>query len=67
MTGKKKAKGRTDYNENWGGRRPNQSGRPALPEEEKKHTKCFWVTQAEEEALIKYLDYLRNGKPVEEE
>lgn len=61
MTGKKKNKKQT-YNPNWGGPRPNQTGRPS--DGQRRHTKSFWVTDAEAEALQNFLDELRNGKPV---
>lgn len=65
MTGTKKKKNR-GYHPNWGGRRPGQGRKPWLPEDQRnKHTKSFWVTDAEAEALKQYLDELRNGKAVE--
>ena len=65
MTGRPKQK-RKKYNSNWGGAR-EQAGRPPITDDsQKKHTKSFWVTDAEAEALTQYLDELRNGIPVEE-
>lgn len=65
MPGKKKQANR-EYDKGWGGRRENQTGRPPITDEsQRKHSRCFWVTDAEREALAKYLDELRNGKPEE--
>ena len=66
MTGTKKKRGK-EYNNNWGGARPGSGPKPYLTPDQRKHTKNFWVTDAEAEALTKFLWELRNGKPAEEE